>query len=37
MRNDPAAALERAYGAIQNRTASVGELKAAAEQARSVV
>jgi hypothetical protein len=37
MKLDPAAALERAHAALQNRTASAGELKAAAEAARAAV
>jgi hypothetical protein len=37
MTDNPAAALEQPFAALQNRTASAGELKAAAEAARAAV
>jgi hypothetical protein len=37
MNDNPIPALEQAHATLQNRTASAGELKAAAEQARSAV
>jgi hypothetical protein len=37
MNDNPVAALQQAHAALQNRTASAGEFKAAADQARSAV